>query len=205
MKLPAEGSALVNSATVKASRKHGHTRGHDRQRGRDAGGHGDHPEGEVEVFPQPDVGDGRGREVRRTQLAGLQTRRRFGAIHTLQSTDGTSHGDVRERRVTSGLRRGLGLPGQEAMAVDDRRGEVDELAVIDTGLLAQHLECARLVDAVALHEDPLGSLGQRAAPECALEILILGEAPEHDVDRALPILDVGVADVREYAALGRLA
>ncbi len=78
------------------------------------------------------------------------------------------------------------------MAVDDGGGKVDQLAVIDTGLLAEHLEGARLVDAVALHQDPLGSLGQGTAPECALEVLVLGEASEHDVDRALPVLDVGV-------------
>jgi hypothetical protein len=30
----------------------------------------------------------------------------------------------------------LGLSGQEAVAVDDRGGEVDELAVTDMGLLA---------------------------------------------------------------------
>jgi hypothetical protein len=30
----------------------------------------------------------------------------------------------------------LGLSGQEAMAVDDRCDQVDELAAIDTGLLA---------------------------------------------------------------------
>jgi hypothetical protein len=34
------------------------------------------------------------------------------------------------------LRGSLGLSGQEAVTVDDRGGEVDELAVIDTGLLA---------------------------------------------------------------------
>jgi len=33
----------------------------------------------------------------------------------------------------SGLSWSLGLAGQEAVAVDDRGGEVDELAVIDTG------------------------------------------------------------------------
>ncbi len=87
------------------------------------------------------------------------------------------------------------------MAVEDCRGQVDELAVIDSGLLAQHLESACLVDAVALHEYPLGSLCQGAAPECALEVLVLGEAPEHDVDRALPVLNVGVADVSENALL----
>jgi hypothetical protein len=38
-----------------------------------------------------------------------------------------SRADARERHATSGLRWSLWLSGQEAMAVDDRCGEVDEL------------------------------------------------------------------------------
>jgi len=55
--------------------------------------------------------------------------------------------------------------------------------------------------AVTLHEDALCSLDQCAAPERALKVLVLGEAPQNDFDRALPVLDVGVADVGEDASL----
>jgi hypothetical protein len=64
---------------------------------------------------------------------------------------------------------------------------------------------AHLVDAVALHQDPLGALGQRAASECALQVVVLGEAAQHDFDRALPVIDVVVVDVREHPSLGSLA
>ena len=78
------------------------------------------------------------------------------------------------------------------------------LRLLDTRSLAQHLERARLVEIVALHQDALGTLGQRAAPERSLQVVVLGEAAQHDVDRALPVLDVGVVDVSEDAPLGRL-
>ena len=55
-------------------------------------------------------------------------------------------------------------------------------------LLAQHLEGARLVDRVAFHQDALGALGERAAPEGAFEVVVLGEPAQHDVDRALPVV-----------------
>ena len=58
---------------------------------------------------------------------------------------------------------------------------------------------------MALHEDALGTLDQSAAPEGALEVLILREASEHDVDRALPVLDISIADVGKDASLGRFA
>jgi hypothetical protein len=51
----------------------------------------------------------------------------------------------------------------------------------------------------------LGTLGQRAAPEGTLELVVFGEAAQHDVDRALPVLDVGVADVSEYRSTTRLS
>ena len=87
------------------------------------------------------------------------------------------------------------------MPVDDGGGEVDQFAVADAGVLAQQLERAALVDRVALHQDALGALGQRAAPERAFELVVLGKAAQHDVDRALPVLDVGVADMGEDAPL----
>ena len=43
---------------------------------------------------------------------------------------------------------------------------------------------------VALHQDALGALDQRAAAERAFEVVIFGEAAKHDFDRALPVLDV---------------
>ena len=72
-------------------------------------------------------------------------------------------------------------------------------------------ECSRiiskalgLVDGVAFHQHALGAFDQRAPPERAFEVLVFGEAAQHDVDRALPVLDVGVADMGEDASLGRL-
>jgi len=70
-------------------------------------------------------------------------------------------------------------------------------------VLTQHLERALLVDGVAFHEDAFGALGQCAAPECSFEVLVFGEAAEDDVDRTLPVLDVGVADVSEHSSFGR--
>ena len=78
------------------------------------------------------------------------------------------------------------------MAVDDGAGEVDESAVGVAGVFAEHFERACVVDAVAFHEDALGAFGQGAAAERAFEVVVLGEAAQHDVDRALPVLDVGV-------------
>jgi hypothetical protein len=90
------------------------------------------------------------------------------------------------------------------VAIDDGRGKVDQLAVAHPRLLAQHLERARLVDRVAFHQNALGSLGQRAPPKRAPELVIFGEAPQHDVDRALLVLDIRITDIREHATLGRL-
>jgi len=58
---------------------------------------------------------------------------------------------------------------------------------------------------VTLHQDALRALDQGPPPECALKILVLGEPPKHDFDRALPVLDVVVVDLSEDAALRRLA
>ena len=90
------------------------------------------------------------------------------------------------------------------MAVDDGGCEVDALAVVDARVLAQHLEGAHSVDGVALHQDALGGFDERAASERAFEVVILGEAAQDGVDRALPVLDVSVADVGEDASLGCL-
>jgi hypothetical protein len=71
-------------------------------------------------------------------------------------------------------------------------------------VVAQHVERARLVDRVALHEDALRSLDQGAPSERALQGVEFREALQHDVDRALPLAGVGVADVGEHAAAGGL-
>ena len=84
-------------------------------------------------------------------------------------------GTVTERRL---LRK-------QPMAVDDGGGEVDQLAVGNARMLAQQLEGVRFVDAVTFHQNPLDAFDQRAAPERAFEVLVLGEAAQDDVDRAL--------------------
>lgn len=87
------------------------------------------------------------------------------------------------------------------MTVDDGSGEVGQLAVGGARVCAQHLERAVLVDRVALHQDALGSLGQRPSPECAFEVVVFGEPAQDYVDRALPVLDVRVTDVGEHPTL----
>ena len=72
------------------------------------------------------------------------------------------------------------------------------------GVVAQHLERLALVDLVALHEDALGALGLGAAPEGALQVVVLRETAERDVERALQLLGRAVDDVGEDAALGGL-
>jgi hypothetical protein len=70
------------------------------------------------------------------------------------------------------------------MPVHNSRGNVDELPVRRARLLTEHLERDRLVHRVALHQDALRALGDRAAAECSLEVVVLREAAEDDVDRA---------------------
>jgi hypothetical protein len=71
-------------------------------------------------------------------------------------------------------------------------------------VVAQHLEGFRLVDLMTLHQDALRPLGDGSAAECGLEVVVLGEPAEHDVDRALPVVDVGAGEVGEDSALRRL-
>jgi hypothetical protein len=91
------------------------------------------------------------------------------------------------------------------VSVDDGCGEVDELAVGDARSVSQHRERFVVLDSVALHEDALGTLDQCAPAERAPKLVILRESPQDDVDRALPVVDVFVADVGEDAAFGCLA
>jgi hypothetical protein len=70
------------------------------------------------------------------------------------------------------------------VAVDDGGGDLDERAVGGALVLAQHLEGACLVDAVAFHEDALSALSQGTTPERAFKVVVLGKAAQHNVDRA---------------------
>ena len=88
------------------------------------------------------------------------------------------------------------------MPIDDRGREIDQFAVADTRSLAQHIERSALVNRVAFHQDSLGAFDRGATSERPLEIVVLGEPSQHDVNRALPILDVVVRDVSEHAPLG---
>ena len=55
-----------------------------------------------------------------------------------------------------------------------------------------------------LHQDALGPFDRGPAAERPLEVVVLREAAQDDVDGALPVLRLGVGDVREDAALRRL-
>ena len=90
------------------------------------------------------------------------------------------------------------------MSLEDRHGDVDQLAPGASRLVAQHLERLALVDLVALHQNALGPLGARTSPERALQVVVLGEPPQRDVERALQSSGVAVHDVREDTALRRL-
>ena len=91
---------------------------------------------------------------------------------------------------------------QQEVAVDDRLGDVDELAAVVLRVVAQHLERSVGIDGVAGHQDPLRLLDRRATPERALQAVVLGEALQGDVDRALQLLRGVLDDVRKHAPLG---
>jgi hypothetical protein len=59
-------------------------------------------------------------------------------------------------------------------------------------------------DGVTFHQNALGTLDQGSATERAAQVVEIAKAPEHDVDRALPVLDVGVGDVGKDAPFGCL-
>ena len=75
------------------------------------------------------------------------------------------------------------------MAFDDRLCDVDELAPVVLRVRSEHLERALFVDGVALHQDALRALRHGAPPEGALQVVVLGEAAERDVERALQLPD----------------
>jgi len=88
------------------------------------------------------------------------------------------------------------------MSVDDRGGEIDEFAVVDTRPIAQHLKGRISVNRMAFHEDSFGTLDHGATPEGALEVVVLSESTQDYVDRALPVLDIVIGDMREHTAFG---
>ena len=96
------------------------------------------------------------------------------------------------------------LREKQQVAVDDRLGDVDEFVAVVLRVVAQHLERSVGVDRVAGHEDPFRLLDRCPAPERALQAVVLGEALQGDVDRALQLLRAAVDDVGEDAALGGL-
>jgi hypothetical protein len=91
------------------------------------------------------------------------------------------------------------------VAVDDRLGDVDELAAVVLRVVAQHLERAVAGDRVEGHQDPLRLLDLRAASERPSQAVILSEPLEGDVDRALQLFGGGIDDVGKDTPLGRLA
>jgi hypothetical protein len=91
------------------------------------------------------------------------------------------------------------------VALDDCGGDIAELAAVVLRLVAQHPEGLVGVDRVAGHQDPLCLLDHRSATERSLQVVVLGEALQRDVDRALQLLRGGVDQVSEDAAFGCLA
>src|SRR4051812_9224322 len=99
--------------------------------------------------------------------------------------------------------------GQQRVALRHRRGDVDHRAVAAAGVVAQAVERPPLVDAVALHDDALGALDQRAALERGLEALnvldelaLLRVAAHGHLDGGLDRLRFPEARVAEDPALG---
>ena len=89
------------------------------------------------------------------------------------------------------------------MALQDGCGDVDDLPVGPAGVLPEQMEGLLLVEGVTLHQDPFGPLRDGPAAEGALEGVVLREALERDVHRALHLLEVArMCDVGEDAEPG---
>ena len=125
-------------------------------------------------------------EQRRKQRHHHVVRQRGGAVghlvglelleRLLELVDHCEAGSPRERadnRRAATRRASLGVIGQQRVAVGDGVRELDDAAVGAARLLAHELERLALVDAVALHEDPLGALDRAAPLQRALELLDL--------------------------------
>src|SRR4051812_30606424 len=100
---------------------------------------------------------------------------------------------------------------QERVALADRARDVDHGAIAPAGVIAQPLEGRAVIDRVALHEDALRALDDRAALERPLEALDLVEqrplrleAPGRHLDRPLDRLWGLLARVGEDPAAGGL-
>src|SRR5471032_2326332 len=105
---------------------------------------------------------------------------------------------IRQSRLLERSRR------KENVALDDRLGDIDELASVGLRVTSQQFEGLVRGNRVASHEDALGLLDRRPPPESALQALVFGEPLQGDVDRALELVGGSVDDVGEDAALGGL-
>jgi len=88
----------------------------------------------------------------------------------------------------------------------DRLRHFDELLARLLRVRLEQRERGVGVDAVSLHEDALGLFDERAAAECALQVLELREPPERDIESVLQLAGVLLVenDVGEATSLGRL-
>src|SRR5690349_1580482 len=84
---------------------------------------------------------------------------------------------------------------QQEMTLDDCRGDVGQLAAVVLGVVAEQLERTVRVDGVTRHKDSLRLLDQSATAESTLQVLVLREALERYVDRALQLVGRSVDDV----------
>jgi hypothetical protein len=80
--------------------------------------------------------------------------------------------------------------GEEAVASPTAAARSISLPLAVRERSREHLERALIVDRVAFHQDPLGSLDRRAAPERALELVVLAEAAQHVRTGALGALSM---------------
>lgn len=94
---------------------------------------------------------------------------------------------------------------QQGMTVQERLRDVDNTPIRAPRLVAEEREGCILANPLALHQDSLGSLDERAAAERPLEALILGKAAKHDLDHVLPGRRIVVDDIGEYAELRRFS
>jgi hypothetical protein len=78
--------------------------------------------------------------------------------------------------------------GEQEVTLDDRLGYVDELPSVGLGVVAKQVERPVRGDPVPGHQDALRLFDRRAPAEGTLQILVLREALQRDVDRALELL-----------------
>ena len=100
---------------------------------------------------------------------------------------------------------GLTAVRKKSVAFEDGSGDVDDLPVGPTSVVAQEMEGLLFVERSAFHQDPLCPLRDGAPPEGALERVVLGETLERDVHRALRLFEIaGMGDGGEDPEPGRL-